>query len=632
MSPRHVFVYGMSRSGTTLVTAVLDAHPQISMGYELLPKGLGDPAVAARRIRDTATDDPEACAEALRALGEEQLAVYVLRSARCLVWPAEAADVLDSVAADGVAEITSLADRTAVSRRVTDVKSAKEGTSISGWKLNNPTIGRFDKLVDDAAYVCILRDPRDVWRSHVENDFERTVDQVATTWRRYLETFERFARKHPGRCHLVRYEDLVSSPQQELDRLCEHLGIPRDPAMDSFFDSKASVLRGGHANSELLSQDFFTTSVDRWRDSLAPADVEALEAGCYDGMDRHGYRRETAAGFRFDEDTWSKKLKRLARKRAYFVDEYERLMLPAVESLPTRTWHEACTQPPETPQDELLLVRHDIDQDIENAVAMARWESEHGISSTYCVLHSAWYYGRFDEQRNLLARSEEMVERCLEIQEMGHEINLHNNLVVTALRTGRDPYELLAEELDYLRSRGLRITGTSTHGDPLCGQAGFYNMELFSETVYPSRGGRRFVEHEGRRVEIGARSMADFDLEYEGYDLPRDVYISDSGGKLKLVTDTVGRAGLSRDELGSAVPYKRIVGMLTHPVWWDFGRPASPQRPQIDFRRLLEQAERMSAGSDVLVDSSYPGEGDPAPETSPGSRIKRAVARLTSRS
>jgi hypothetical protein len=629
MSPRHVFVYGMSRSGTTLVTAVLDAHPQISMGYELLPKGLGDPADAAQRIRATGTDDADACAEALRARGEEQLAVYVLRSARCLVWPTEAADVLEAVAGDGIKEITSLADRTAVSRRVTDVKSAKEGTSISGWKLNNPTIGRFDKLVDDAAYVCILRDPRDVWRSHVENDFGRTVDQVAATWRRYLETFERFAAKNPGRCHLVRYEDLVSSPQQELDRLCEHLGIPRDAAMDSFFESKASVLRGGHANSELLAQDFFTTSVDRWRDTLEPSDVIALESACYDGMDRHGYTRETAAGFRFDDEMWTKKLRRLSRKRAYFADEYERLVLPAVASLPTLTWHEACTRTPASPQDDLLLIRHDIDQDVENAVAMARWESEHGIRSTYCVLHSAWYYGRFDESGNLVARSEQMVERCLEIQAMGHEINLHNNLVVTALKTGRDPYELLAEELDYLRSRGLRVTGTSTHGDPLCGQAGFYNMELFSETAYPSRGGRRFVEHEGRRVEIGARSMAEFDLEYEGYDLPRDIYVSDSGGKLKLVTGTPGRAGLTREELGASVPYARIVGMLTHPVWWDFGRSAPSPRAQIDFRRLMEQAERMPPRSEVLVDSTFPDKQlDPA---SGRARVKRAIRRLATR-
>ena len=41
---RWIHVCGMSRSGTTLLTSMLDAHPGISMGYELLPAGL--PALA----------------------------------------------------------------------------------------------------------------------------------------------------------------------------------------------------------------------------------------------------------------------------------------------------------------------------------------------------------------------------------------------------------------------------------------------------------------------------------------------------------------------------------------------------------------------------------------------------------
>ncbi len=86
--------------------------------------------------------------------------------------------------------------------------------------------------------------------------------------------------------------------------------------------------------------------------------------------------------------------------------------------------------------------------------------------------------------------------------------------------------------------------GTSTHGDQLCSRLGFGNLELFSETVYPSGGGARTLEHEGRAVTIGTRSMAEFGLTYEGYDLPRDVYITDSGGRLKVVHDAAGRAGL----------------------------------------------------------------------------------------
>jgi hypothetical protein len=259
-----------------------------------------------------------------------------------------------------------------------------------------------------------------------------------------------------------------------------------------------------------------------------------------------------------------------------------------VKRFPALTWDEATRPPTGTtlrPR-EILLLRHDIDNDIQNAVRLAHWEAEHGIRATYCVLHTAWYYRR-SRPGTSDARSEQMVEACLEIQSLGHEINLHNNTIVQALRRRRDPYDLLAEELNFLRDRGLKVTGTSTHGDKLCGELGFQNLELFSETVYADRGGARTIEHEGHRVEVGTRSMRDFDLTYEGYDLPRDVYISDSGGTLRVVTDTAGRAGLHRSELPPAdVPYDRVVGILTHPVWWNLGDTGGDARGELSFGSL----------------------------------------------
>jgi len=226
-------------------------------------------------------------------------------------------------------------------------------------------------------------------------------------------------------------------------------------------------------------------------------------------------------------------------------------------------------------------------------VKLARWEAEHGIRATYCVLHTAWYYGRFDGGR-LLARSEDMVEACLEIQAMGHEINLHNNAVTVALRTGVDPYDVIEEELEYLRGRGLDIHGTSTHGDGLCHKLGYRNFELFSETA-PD--GPRTLEHEGHRVTIGTRPMTEFGLTYEGYDLPRDVYITDSGGSLKVVAETPGRAGKSREEMSPPPPYRRVVGLLTHPCWWDLESQPPRGRDDIRYATLLRRLDGEAGSS-----------------------------------
>ena len=395
--------------------------------------------------------------------------------------------------------------------------------------------------------------PRDIWRSHIENDFGRTAEAVANTWTNYLRTFESFARRHPNRTHLVRYEDLVAAPTEQLDALCEAIGLPRASTMDKFNESKASVLRGGHANSENLQKDFFTSSVGRWQDELSDDDIRTLESICYEGMDDHGYERTTSVGFRFSSKELDERAAWLNKRRNYYLDEYAGLVRPLVEQMPHLTWAEATDPSRAEPPSDVLLIRHDIDQDIDNAVRLARWETENGIRATYCVLHTAWYYGR-KQKGQVVHRSQQMVDACLEIQEMGHEINLHNNAVVVGLKTGADPYDVLAEELAFLRGHGLDVRGTSTHGDLLCSQLGFHNMELFSECVYPARGGARTLEHKGKEVTIGTRSMSEFGLSYEGYDLPRDVYLTDSGGTLKAVHDTAGRAGRTREPSWSRSP------------------------------------------------------------------------------
>jgi hypothetical protein len=583
--PSQIFTFGMSRSGTTLLTTILDAHPEVSMGYELLPTGVSDAGAAARLVL-AAGDDARTCSARLEAAGEHELSVLVHRADRTLVSPPELAGILQDFDSRGEGDLSLFPGRIALSRAIVAVKARKEGTSITGFKLNSPRIGLFDDHVGDgAAYVYITRDPRDIWRSHVEREFDRTLEEMATAWNTYRQRFEAFSRRHPDRCFLLRYEDLVEKPTVWIDELCTAIGLPRDPAMDRFYESKASVLRGGHANSGELRQDFFTSSIGRWQGKLSEHEVRTLESTCYEGMEERVYPRTTEVGFRFPPKEWTRHLERLAKRRHYYADEYADLVLPAVERYEHRTWLDA-TAAAEPRPDEVLVIRHDIDHDIENAVRMARWEAEHGIRATYCVLHTAWYYGRFDEWR-LTARSEDMVERCLEIQELGHEVNLHNNTIVAALRTGADPYDLLAEELDFLRGRGLDVRGTSTHGDVLCAPLGFSNLELFSETVYPSRGGARTIEHEGNKVTIGTRSMSEFGLAYEGYDLPRDVYVTDSGGNLRLVTDTPGRAGLERPEFDPPVPYRKVVGILTHPVWWDLEQKAPPGRPEVGLDALL---------------------------------------------
>jgi hypothetical protein len=254
-------------------------------------------------------------------------------------------------------------------------------------------------------------------------------------------------------------------------------------------------------------------------------------------------------------------------KRKYKTSDYEKLITDNRLDRRNITWHEAAAVKIDT-KESIFTVRHDIDHDLETALKIAHWEYRNGIRATYCILHTAWYYGVFEN--GSYRHYDFLVNSCKQLLDLGHEINFHNNLIPLAFETDADPYEVLEREIAFFRSNKIPIWGTSTHGHKICRELNFRNFELFSESVYASRGGPRTIEYNNRSVTIGVRSMKEFGLEYECYDLPRDIYHTDSGGNLRTVLNTRGRGGYRRDKLEITFPYESILAILTHPIWWDF--------------------------------------------------------------
>lgn len=67
-------------------------------------------------------------------------------------------------------------------------------------------------------------------------------------------------------------------------------------------------------------------------------------------------------------------------------------------------------------RDRCVILRHDVDNDLDKAVQMARREKMWGVRSTYFVLVSSDFYNIF---------SKENAARLAEIEALGHEIGLH---------------------------------------------------------------------------------------------------------------------------------------------------------------------------------------------------------------
>jgi hypothetical protein len=209
-----------------------------------------------------------------------------------------------------------------------------------------------------------------------------------------------------------------------------------------------------------------------------------------------------------------------------------------------------------------LALRHDVDSRIESALELARLEYERELRATYFVLHTASYWN--DAQ---------LVPKLRRLQELGHEVGFHNDLVTLQRLEGIDAGTYVQEQLARLREGGVDVVGAAAHGSPWCHRLGFHNNYVFAGWDEPVPG---FPE-----TEVPQKlDPAEFGLEYEAYHVPRDVYFSDSA-----FVD--GRRAHPADlelELG-----RRTI-VLTHPDHWDASALAK-------WRRLGGRVARRRVGA-----------------------------------
>jgi hypothetical protein len=260
----------------------------------------------------------------------------------------------------------------------------------------------------------------------------------------------------------------------------------------------------------------------------------------------------------------------LMRKRTFGPVDLERLhalLSSAGEVIPVREAFER-REPPAgsegfvAPPGHVIALRHDMDHDVDNSVRFAEWEARNGFRATYEVLHTDWYY-----RRGTAGEPSKLILRALDrIASLGHEVALHNNVIVAALLTGRDPAAILDDELGHLRRHGHDVVGTVAHGDRLCRELGFTNAELFLECPDPAgRDPRREIAYvdpaTGRRtaVRLAPVPMARFGLTHEAMVFGNIRYLSDTGGRWHRPFDAA-TAAYDRDG--------GFLQVLVHPVWW----------------------------------------------------------------
>jgi len=279
-----VFVRGLSRSGGTLVVTMLDAHPSISMSYELYPNMLIDaPAEDLHQVAAQLEDGNKVPAD-----WPNRFRTFFVRTARGGLDLAEVAGLLRDHAEAGLG-FDNNAGRVGFVERCGQLKRHKEGKARWGAKCDS-RYADYTEALPTASFLNVVRDGRDVLASQLTTgSFNTSAEQLAASWTRTHEKFRRMVRNGRIRGHEIVYERLVADPAAVAAEVCAFLGEDFDDQMLTFHQLDLSIFDATHLSMDRISQPVDESKVGRWRRELSDADVAAFEAVAGPTMREFGY-------------------------------------------------------------------------------------------------------------------------------------------------------------------------------------------------------------------------------------------------------------------------------------------------------------------------------------------------------
>lgn len=215
------FVCGVTRSGTTLLRLMLDAHPELAIPGEThwVPKLI-------RRIEQ-------------RRMSADEIADFIVGSKR---WPDFHLDP-DALRAR-LRELDHVNAADAI-RAFYRLYSEREGKTRYGDKTPGYVreMLRLQRVLPEARFVHIIRDGRDVALSHLRMNWgPETYEESAQLW---VERITKARRMAPKVRHYmeVHFEDLVRDTEGVLRKVCDFIELDYDPVMLRYHERAEQRLR-----------------------------------------------------------------------------------------------------------------------------------------------------------------------------------------------------------------------------------------------------------------------------------------------------------------------------------------------------------------------------------------------------
>lgn len=281
--PHFCFLIATERSGSNLITSLMNAHSRIS----------GPPPTHLFRLF---ANNRENYGDLQRDEAWEALIEDVVLNFECQLgsWSTSVsgAELRRRATERNVAELLHIVYTQEAEHDGASHVFVKENHT---WSFAPFLLAHFP----ECSFVLLTRDPRDVASSWVLTDvMPGGVAEAVKTWtedqRGALDVRDQL--DDAGRVLLVRYEELLENPKHVLAGLVQHLGLSYEEGMLDFNSVRRTRINAERVDAWAnLKVPVMRNNAGKFREALSEVDQRYVELACFDLMGRFGYVSELVA-------------------------------------------------------------------------------------------------------------------------------------------------------------------------------------------------------------------------------------------------------------------------------------------------------------------------------------------------
>lgn len=296
--PDPIFVGGDGRSGTTLVSLMLDSHPEVVLLPELHfngPRDLGPSVLEVLGMMDAG--DWRVTTTGYQEHPEYKAPVqFVRRCERAGVSRSELGADIERAQETCASDLSTFRDRAILIELLGRRRARQEGKGRWGLKVMKQIrrAGLYWEAWPGACFLHVVRDGRDVATSQIlDQSWGYTgIEEAIRGWSSFIWEVTALE-QDGGRLWSVRYEDVVREPKPALGGFLEGAGLDWDDRMVRFYDVEHALMGSqvAHPSREALRKPLNEGSIGRYVRDLPSPWVRKFTLDAADALEAWGYEK-----------------------------------------------------------------------------------------------------------------------------------------------------------------------------------------------------------------------------------------------------------------------------------------------------------------------------------------------------